>query len=213
MSAKSKVYYPVVPHSTAMIVIDMQNDFVSPSSPGQVPMAYEMVPRLNSLLDACHTTGIPVIFVRAGWREGASNAGLIADFHPRVMEGKGSLWASEGHEIYQGLHRQPEDFLLQKPRYSPFYGTDLETILRPRRIDTLIIGGTVTNLGCEQAARDAFCRDYKVIFLSDGTGTRDWPDLGWGPISAADAHRFSLTLMAYACARVASVEEVLQEIK
>jgi len=100
-----------------------------------------------------------------------------------------------------------------KPRYSAFYGTDLEAILRSKGIDTLIISGTITGACCESTARDAFSRDYKVIFLSDGNASGNIPDLGFGPVSAEEVQRVTLTLMALNFAQVASIDQVIAEIE
>jgi nicotinamidase-related amidase len=103
--------------------------------------------------------------------------------------------------------------VVAKPRYSAFYGTDLEAILRSQGIDTLIISGTVTDVCCESTTRDAFSRDYKVIFLSDGTAATDWPDLGFGPVSAEEVQKVVLTVLAMCFAQVSSIDQVMAEIE
>ena len=102
--------------------------------------------------------------------------------------------------------------MVAKPRYSAFYGTDLEAILRSQGIDTLIIGGTITNVCCESTTRDAFSRDYKVIFLSGGNAAGDLPDLGFGPVSAEEIQKVVLTVLAMCFAQVSSIDEVSAEI-
>jgi biuret amidohydrolase len=116
-------------------------------------------------------------------------------------------------EIYEGLKPHPGDLVVAKPRYSAYYGTDLEAILRGKGIDTLIISGTVTNVCCESTTRDAFSRDYKVIFLSDGTAALDLPDLGFGPVSAEEVQRVVLTMLAMCFAQVSSIDQVIAEIE
>src|SRR5690606_37509968 len=119
----------------------------------------------------------------------------------------------ENVAIYEGLKLHPGELLVAKPRYSAFYGTDLEAILRSKGIDTLIISGNVTNACCGSTARDAFSRDYKVIFLSDGNAAGHIPDLGFGPVSAEEVQRVTLTLMALNFAQVASIDQVIAEIE
>jgi ureidoacrylate peracid hydrolase len=116
-------------------------------------------------------------------------------------------------EIYEGLKPHPGDLVVAKPRYSAFYGTDLEAILRSKNIDTLIISGTVTNVCCDSTARDAFSRDYKVIFLSDGNAARDLPGRGFGPVSAEEVQRVTLTILANNFAQVSSIDQVITEIE
>ena len=73
---------------------------------------------------------------------------------------------------------ESKDIVLPKKRYSAFYDTNLEKILRSRRIQDLIISGVMTNLCCETTARDAFMGDYRLFFLIDGTATgRDYHHL------------------------------------
>jgi ureidoacrylate peracid hydrolase len=71
----------------------------------------------------------------------------------------------------------------------------------------------VTNVCCESTARDAFSRDYKVIFLSDGNATFDFPDVGFGAVSADEAQRVALTVLAMCFAQVSSVDEVIAELE
>lgn len=208
---KPKVTYPIVPEKTAMIVVDMQNDFVAPGAPIEVPNSRAMVPDLNKLLDACRAKKIPVIYIHHVIR-GEADAGRLADLHPVVRDGKAIRAGTENVEIYSEIKPKPGDLLVQKPRYSAFYGTDLEAILRTKAIDTLIISGTVTNICCESTVRDAFSRDYKVIFLSDGNATFDFPDMGWGPVSAEQAQRVALTVIGFAYGQVASIDEVIEQL-
>jgi ureidoacrylate peracid hydrolase len=62
------------------------------------------------------------------------------------------------------------DIVLAKPQFGAFHSTELETILRARGIDTVVIGGIATNFCCETTAREAHAREFKVLFLKDGTG-------------------------------------------
>jgi ureidoacrylate peracid hydrolase len=207
-----QVKYPIIPGKTAMLVVDMQNDFVQEGAPIEVPQARAIVPHLNRLLGACRAHGIPVIYLHHVIRGGAIDAGRLADHHPVIRNNQAIIAGTPNVEIYKELKPLPGDLLVPKPRYSGFYGTDLEAILRTQGIDTLIIGGTVTNVCCDSTTRDAFSRDYKVIFLSDGTATRGLPDLGFGPVPAEELQRVVLTILAMNFAQVASIDQVLAEI-
>jgi ureidoacrylate peracid hydrolase len=66
---------------------------------------------------------------------------------------------------------------------------------------------------CESTTRDAFSRDYKVIFLSDGTAAGDLPDLGFGPVSAEEVQKVVLTVLAMCFAQVSSIDQVIAEIE
>jgi len=208
-----KVTYPIIPEKTAMLVVDMQNDFVQEGAPIEVPHARAMVPRLNRLLDVCRASKIPVIYIHHVIRGGDIDAGHLADHHTAIRNNKALLAGTPNVEIYAGLKPHAGDLVVAKPRYSAFYGTDLEAILRSQGIDTLLISGTLTNVCCDSTARDAFSRDYKVIFLSDGTATRDYPDLGFGPVSAEELQKVVLTVLAMSFAQVSSIDQVIAEIE
>jgi len=208
-----QVKYPITPEKTAMLVVDMQNDFVQEGAPIEVPRARAMVPRLNRLLDICRAHKILVIYIHHVIRGGDIDAGRLADHHAAVRNNKALLAGTSGVEIYEALKPHFGDLVVAKPRYSAFYGTDLEAILRSKGIDTLIVGGTVTNVCCDSTTRDAFSRDYKVIFLSDGAATRDLPDLGFGPVSAEEIQRVVLTVLAMSFAQVSPIDQVIAEIE
>lgn len=208
-----KVEYPIVPEKTAMLVVDMQNDFVQEGAAIEVPRARSMVPRLNRLLDACRGAGIAVIYIHHVLRGGRIDAGRLADHHEPIRNGRALVAGTPNVEIYAPLEPRAGDLVVAKPRYSAFYGTELDAILRSRGIDTLVIGGTLTNVCCDSTARDAFSRDYKVIFLSDGTATRDLPDLGFGAVPAEELQRVVLTVLAMSFAQVASIDQVLVRIR
>jgi len=199
---------------TALLIIDMQNAFLKPGAPLERPRGRDIVPRLNKLIRACRKTGVLVIFIRHAFRTDGNDMGLLVQFAPELYAGKSTL--TEGTtdvDIYDEIERHRGDVMITKRTYSAFLGTDLELLLHIRGIDTLIIGGVDTCFCCEATARDARHRNYKVIFLSDGTATSDQPDMGWGAISADAAQSFVQTIMAIRYAEVSSVEEVLRRIE
>jgi biuret amidohydrolase len=196
-----------------MIVVDMQNDFVQEGAPIEIPRARAMVPRLNRLLNVCRAHQIPVIYIHHVIRGGDIDAGRLADHHEAIRNNHAIIAGTPNVEIYDELKPQPGDLVVAKPRYSAFYGTDLEAILRSKGIDTLIISGTVTNVCCESTTRDAFSRDYKVIFLSDGNAAGDLPDMDFGPVSAEEIQKVVLTVLAMCFAQVSSIDQVIAEIE
>jgi biuret amidohydrolase len=196
-----------------MIVVDMQNDFVQEGAPIEIPRARAMVPRLNRLLNVCRAHQIPVIYIHHVIRGGDIDAGRLADHHEAIRNNHAIIAGTPNVEIYDELKPQPGDLVVAKPRYSAFYGTDLEAILRSKGIDTLIISGTVTNVCCESTTRDAFSRDDKVIFLSDGNAAGDLPDMGFGPVSAEESQKVVLTVLAMCFAQVSSIDQVIAEIE
>jgi nicotinamidase-related amidase len=74
------------------------------------------------------------------------------------------------------------------------------------------VSGTTTENCCHATARDAMFRDYKVVFLSDATGTFDYPDVGQGSMSAADVHKATLTILAFSTADVLTVDQFKERV-
>jgi ureidoacrylate peracid hydrolase len=95
-----------------------------------------------------------------------------------------------------------DEIIVKKHRYSAFYGTDLEIILRGLGIDTVVIAGVTTENCCHATARDALFRDYKVVFLSDATATFDYPDVGQGGMTAAEVYHATLVILSVSTAHV-----------
>lgn len=104
-------------------------------------------------------------------------------------------------EIHSKITPLPEKKIIHKHRYSAFYNTDLEIVLRCLNITDLVITGVMTNLCCESTARDAYFRDYRVFFLLDATGTIN-----------EELHLATLKNLAFGFAYVTHTEEILQEL-
>jgi ureidoacrylate peracid hydrolase len=104
--------------------------------------------------------------------------------------------------LHPALAVEPGDILLEKPRFGAFHGTDLELILRARGIDTVIIAGIDTRICCDTTAREANARDFRVLFLSDGTAT-----------ASDEAQEATLKTIGAVFGQVLTVEDVLQKIR
>ena len=119
---------------------------------------------------------------------------------------------TDGAEIFPVLAPQPGEHVIKKHRYSGFFATDLDLLLREWGIDTVVISGTTTENCCHATARDAMFRNYKVVFLSDATGTFDYPDVGQGALPAEEVHRATLTILAFSTAHVMTTDEFLSRM-
>src|SRR5271168_5568530 len=190
-----------------MIVVDMQNDFVASGAPIEVSAARAMVPKLAEALKICRDAGIRVIYTAHVHRRDGCDMGLFDDLHPVIANRDALVDGTPGVDIYTELAPAPGEHVIKKHRYSAFFGTDLDIILREWGVDTVIISGTTTENCCHATARDAMFRNYQVAFLSDATGTFDYPDVGQGTLSAADVHRATLTILAFSTADVMTVDE------
>lgn len=199
------------PLRTAMIVVDMENDFVAEDAPLETPAAREMVPRLAEALRTCRDSGIRVIYTAHEHRRDGSDLGLFSHI-PLLAQGEALAEGTPGVEIYPEIAPQPGEHVIRKHRFSGFFGTDLDMILRGWGVDTVIISGTTTENCCHATARDALFRDYKVVFLSDATATFDYGDFGYGEMSADEVHHATLVILAQSTAHVMSVDELSRRI-
>jgi biuret amidohydrolase len=197
----------VDPRSTVMIVVDMQNDFVAEGAKLQSAQAHAMVPKLAATLRFCREKGIRVVYTAHVHRSDGCDMGLYDDLYSVVADRSVLVDGSPGAEIYKDLAPAPGEHVIKKHRYSAFFATDLDLILREWGVKTVIISGTTTEKCCHATARDAMFRNYQVAFLSDATGTFDYPDVGQGALSAADVHRATLTILAFSTADVMTVDE------
>ena len=196
------------PKRTALIVVDMQNDFVAAGAPMETPAARAMVPRLAEALTMAREAGIRVIYTAHVHRRDGCDMGLFDDMHPPIASRAGLVDGTPGVDIYPDLAPAPGEHVIKKHRYSGFFGTDLDIILREWGVDTVIITGTTTENCCHATARDAMFRNYRVVFLSDATAAPDYPDLGFGAMPAADVHRATLVILARSTADVMSVADL-----
>ncbi len=150
----------------ALIIIDMQNDFANSSSRLFVPRAKEIIPFINELTVAARMAGQPVVWVIQQHRHQLIDFGRESDISPvHCVEGR------PGAELMDGLIVDKDDYFVIKRRYSGFYCTDLDLLLRSLGCDTVILTGIATD-GCVQAtALDAQARDYYLRVVCDATAT------------------------------------------
>jgi nicotinamidase-related amidase len=161
--------FEIKPEETALIVVDMQEDFVNPGNPMCVPEAYRMVPRIKALVEACREKQIPVFYTEHSIAEDCS-----ADFYeywPPIAAGAIKEGMADT-KVYHGLDPQPGERIINvKHAYDSFAGTNLDYVLRHRGIRTVIVCGTLTNFCCESTARTAYFLGYHVVFPPDVNAT------------------------------------------
>lgn len=166
------------PRRTALVVVDMQNGFLEPGAPVEVPVAREIVPAINRLAQALRAAGGTVFWLR--FRTDARALASWTSFYRHMFDAphREAMQAAFGPgchhgELWPELDLRPEDRVLDKTRYSAFVpGTcNLHDELQAAGIDTLIVTGTLSNCCCESTTRDAMQRDYRVFFASDANAT------------------------------------------
>jgi len=190
-----------------MIVVDMQNDFVAPGAPMETPAARAMVPRLAEALKLCRDVGIRILYTAHVHRRDGSDMGLF-DMHPPIANRSAAVDGTPGVEIYSEVAPAAGEHVIMKHRYSGFFGTDLDIVLRGWGVDTVIISGTTTENCCHATARDAMFHNYRVVFLSDATATYDYPDRGFGSMPNEQVHHATLVILADSTAHVMPVAEM-----
>lgn len=167
-------HWKITPKNTALIVVDMQNIWVHPRGSRYLPMSEDIVPKIKEVLGFCHDQKIPVIYLHTTKRKDLADVGVFADIKPQTHDA-GDEWSNfegtPGAEIYEPVQPMADDILVKKFRYSGFYGTQLENLLRALGRDTIAITGVATNVCCDSTARDGAMRDFKVVFLSDCNGS------------------------------------------
>jgi len=158
----------VDPTRTALIIVDMQNDFVKEGGSLVVPDAEATIPSIKVLLDLARGSGMKVIFTQDTHNEGDPEWEIWPE---HVREG------SWGWEIVDELRPLEDELVIRKVRYDAFYGTHLEHFLRLWGVDTLIICGTVANICVHYTAASAALRWFKVVVPRDATSALDPFDL------------------------------------
>ena len=128
----------VDPTRAALVVIDMENDFVAPGAPFEVKAARQLLPKLKQVIGFCRDVGISVIYTTHVHRRDGSDAGRFADIYPPIADGVGLVDGTPGIEIYDEIAPRPDEIVIKKHRYSAFFATDLDVILRGRGIDTVL---------------------------------------------------------------------------
>lgn len=219
------VAFEINPLKSALIVFDMHNQLVKPqvfdplaTEVSQVVKALAhiekgLVPQVKKLIEHCRSKGIPLIYTYHAYRKDGSDMGLVGEILRGVKEKRRFIRGMEGIQIYDEIKPQEGEIVIEKHRYSAFYGTDLELILRGMGKDTLIITGAVLDMGLESTARDAVDRGFKVVLPSDGVAAKDIDDEGWGPIPHEEVERVVLSSLAHRFAMVLTTEELISKLQ
>ncbi len=171
---KEHIHEDLTPTKTAFVVVDMQNAFMpGPLAYSPCAMAANIAPQINRLAQIVRETGGVVVWIQNVCTPGDkitwSNA-INSVTHERAQKSFAALArGSEGYALSPLMDARPDDLYVEKHRFSAFIqgSSDLDAILREHGVDTVLIGGTVTNACCESTARDAMMLNYKVVMVSD----------------------------------------------
>lgn len=158
------------PGRTALLVVDMLNEFCKPGGLMVLPGYETLLGPQRALIGAARTAGIPVF-----WVIQCHDARLRRD-RELLKRGTHCLVGSWGAEVIEDLDPQIDDFRIYKHRYSAFFQTDLDLTLKDMQCDQLIVTGVVTNICVRSTVHDAFFQGYEVVVPQDccaATGPRE----------------------------------------
>ena len=154
---------------TALLIIDMQRDFCLPGAPFEVPSAMQVIPYIKKALEACRKHTIPVVHIFRHYRADGSDV-EITRYERFLQVGGGCVEGTEGAEIVEELKPIAGDYLVTKKRWSGFFQTELDNLLRRLGVEQVVITGVQTPNCIRGTVWDANSLDYDVIVLTDGTG-------------------------------------------
>ncbi len=147
---------------SALLVIDMLNDFIEDGGSLVVPGARRIVPRLARILAGAREQGIPVIYITDSHREDDH------EFRYWPAHAVSDTW---GGEVIDALKPAPGEYIIPKRRYSAFFGTDLDTYLREMEVRRIYLTGVLTNICVYATALDAAMRNYGVSVFRDAVAS------------------------------------------
>lgn len=186
--------------NTAVLVIDMQNDFASQEKnpPERWDQIRKVISNIQKIVHQARKHKIPVIYTKETHRASGVDFGIELDF-----EEEHCIEGSPGAEIIEDLKPQKEEYIVtNKRRYSAFMGTDLEILLRGLKIENLILTGAFTDVCVLATAFEARAKDYRVIIPEDSV-------IGTNP----QRHQAALACIDYVVGYITNTENILHSIK
>jgi nicotinamidase-related amidase len=168
----------------ALVVIDVQKGEVAPHDTGIPHMdgGAERHARILELVESARASGLPVVFIQEVHKR------TLADFGRELdgAEGVHCLEGDEATELADGLSPRPDEYLIRKRRYSAFFATELELVLKSHGVRTLVLVGALTDVCVHYTFVDAHQHDYHCRVVTDCVGG-----------SSQQAHDAALEAMAY----------------
>jgi nicotinamidase-related amidase len=169
----------------ALLIVDMQNDFVREGAPMEVPDTRPTIEPHRRLIAFCRKAGLPVIYTR--FLAGPCRT-LVYEWSPELEPP--TLACQRGHQRYyadvdktlecmdiiEEIYPEPGDYIIDKYGYGAFHSTNLDDTLHSLGVESLIVTGTVTQICVEETVREAFHHGYKTTLVSDAVSSY-LPDL------------------------------------
>ncbi|HHU87287.1 MAG: cysteine hydrolase family protein [Pelotomaculaceae bacterium] len=154
---------------TALLIIDMQNDFCLPGAPFEVKGALSVAAQIKKALDAGRSFGLPIVHVIRHYRADGTDV-EITRLQAFMEKGGALIEGTKGAEIIDGLKPVKGEYIVVKKRWSAFFQTELDILLRRLKVNRIVVTGVQTPNCIRATVWDANSLDYEVILLTDGTG-------------------------------------------
>lgn len=164
----------------ALVIVDMQNDFVRVGAPLEVPDARATIPHIAKLIEAFRERRRPIVYTRFIARE---DPNLLRLWSPQNGPETRCCWRGHARsypdaagpldciDVIGELAPRADDLIIDKYGYGAFHGTDLDARLRGLGVGSLLVTGTVTQICVEETARQAFHHDYRTTMIADGVSS------------------------------------------
>lgn len=178
----------------ALLVIDVQNEYFT----GRMPVTYPegSLENIIRAMKAAHANNIPVVAIQ----------------HTAPREDSATFRkGTEEWKLHTRIEEAGYQCLIEKNLPGSFTGTDLESWLRERGIDTVVIAGYMTQMCCDTTARQAVHLGFSVEFLSDATGTLQISNYA-GTVTAEELHKAILITQAMRFSKVMATEDWIKSI-
>lgn len=183
---------------SALLVVDMQNDFIHfKDSPVYVPPGKKIIPKIAKLLTACRKKKIPIVYTNTSHKKDRSDWALLDKKYNRAY----CIENTPGAKIIPEINPQKIEYIVRKRRYSAFYKTNLEKLLKRLKIKRLIVCGVTTSCCVSSTVRDAYFRDYEVVVVSDAVSA-----------THRDLHRAALKYFKENIGLVLRTDEVIKQL-
>jgi nicotinamidase-related amidase len=185
--------------NTALLIIDMQRDFLDDDAACLIPGGKAVIPAIQRLLAGCREAGIPIIHAITIWRKGGVDVSPFTT--SEELRVRGLREGEKGIEVVPELAPREGEHIVVKKKYSAFYLTDLELLLRSLGVVYVVIAGVATNYCVRSTVHDASFRDYMSIVPPETSRSY-----------TVEEHERTLKDIANGFGKVIPLDEVLQEL-
>ena len=204
--------YPVTTSTTALVVIDVQEEYFDPEGPAFVEEAHALIDAINELIDGFADKRASVVYVRHAHAPDGSDVGRMADFDD---EGGEDSFVEGTHRVafHKALRVLASAPVITKARYDAFVGTDLLEVLASMGVEEIVLVGLMTSFCIDSTARGAHGRDVATIVVRDAIGGPDLERLDGSVYPASEVRDDVLAALANGFAEVVTAAEVLERLR